>query len=284
MNQKSKIALISVLSFLLFLISCYPRRSPFEGAASLPIAPSVYRIMMRCIDDFEIKYPKARINGNREYCRAAVDSLLNGVTEQIVLDRPLTKAESLAFNTKKSKLYVFRIARTPMSFIVNKNNPLVDLDSFQIAEILTGRKTNWNEIVDYENQPIRIYLPQPGEGVWELIQVLFKTPEQIVAEIVDSDSIETRVSQDRYGFGAIVGIASESVKPVGIRFQGAIQRPTLRAVYELRYPWVVPITYITTKDEIDVATSFLNHISSREGQKFLSELNTLPAMIPIIVR
>lgn len=273
-----------ILTVCLLLVSCYAKRSPFEGAASLPIAPSVYRTIMHCITDFENKYPKARINGNREYCRAAIDSLLNGVTEQIVLDRPLTKPESLAFERNKKSIYVFRLARIPMTFIVNKSNPLMDLDSVQIADILTGRKTYWDEITEFEKRPIKLYLPQPGEGVWELIQVLFKTPERIVAEIVDSDSIETKVMNDQFGLGVIAGVASETVKPIGIRFQGTIHKPTLRAIHEGRYRWVLPITYITVKDEIDVATSFLNHISSREGQKLLSELNTLPAMVPIIVK
>lgn len=282
MKTTSKYFLISFVAILL-LSSCYPKRTPFEGSVSLPIAPSAFKTIMTTIADFENKYPKARINGSRQYCRASVDSLLNNHTEQIVIDRPLTKPESLAFKSKKKNIYVFRLARIPMSLVVNLSNPISDFDSLEIADILTGKKTQWNQLGDFDEQPIRLYLPRQGEGVWELIQVLFNTPSQIIANVVDSDSVELFVSQDVYAIGAIAGIASESVRSVGVRFQGKLQKPTLRAVYEQRYPWVLPIVYVTTKDKIDVGTSFLNHISSREGQKLLSDLNTLPAMVPIKV-
>ena len=282
-TQVSSILILLSITLLL-LVGCPKERHPFEGAVSLPCAPSVATIIARGVDDFEQKYTKARINLSRRTCREAVDSLLNNKTEQIVIDRPLTHPESLAFQQSKKQIFLFRLARSPMAFIVNQSNPIDDLDSLQIAAILTGRFTQWSEVTGTgKDRPIHLYLPSQGEGVWELIQVLFKTPAKIVAEVTPSDSVSMRVANDPDGLGAVTGNVPEMVKPIGIMFDGKKQRPTLRAVYEGRYPWVLPIVYVTCKEEIDVGTSFLNYISSNEGQRILANNGVLPAMVPLHV-
>ncbi len=263
------------------IIGCSPDRHATEGSASLPCAPSVYSIIANGADDFENNYPKARINVSKHSCRDAIDSLLNGKTEQIVLDRPLTHPESLAFQQKQKNPLIFRLARTPMSLIVNSTNSVQDLDSIQIAAILTGRFTTWNQVGVAKDRPIVMYMPGPGEGVWELIQVLFQTPSRIVAHVVEADSIAYFVGRDPDGFGAMAGVVPDWVKPLGIVFEGKTQHPTLRAVHEGRYPWVLPVAYITIKENIDVATSFLNYMSANAGQRLLANNGVLPAMVPL---
>ncbi|MDK9701255.1 MAG: substrate-binding domain-containing protein [bacterium] len=263
---------------------CGPQRKPFDGVAPLPCAPSLVHLMAQSVNDFESKYPKARINLSRHTCRDAIDSLLNKKTEQIVIDRPLTKPESLAFRQKDMTLYTFRLARMPMSLIVNNSNPVNDLDSLQLAAILTGTNLSWSQAVNGTDRLIKLYLPPPGDGVWELLQVLYRTPDRIIAEIVPSDSIAYRVAQEPDALGAMAGVAPDYVKPLGLYFNGKLQRPTLRAIHEQRYPWVLPVVYITFKEEIDVATSFLNHVTSNPGQRLLSDNGVLPAMVPIRVK
>ncbi len=268
---------------LLLLSACGPDRHPFEGTAQLPCAPAVASIIARGVADFESQYPKARINISRRNTRQAIDSLISGKTDQIVIDRPLTQPESLAFKQAKKELLVFRLARSPMAFIVHPSNKIDDLDSIQIASILTGRFDNWNQVGQGHDRPIRMYLPLQGEGVWELLQVLFKTPSKIVAFVVPSDSIAIRVSEDPDALGAMTGVIPENVKPIGVMFDGKKQRPTLRAIHEGRYPWVIPIVYITTSEKMDVGTSFLNYISSNMGQRLLANNGVLPAMVPLKV-
>ena len=139
MKQK-KNRLISVVFFSLLFSSCNSTQqaTPTSGSALIYTSSSLEKFSTTLGLTFESHYPQARIDFARFPSRAAVESLLFGAAQEIILDRPLVAAESLAAVENGIPIYQYGIATLPLYFAVHNENPVQAIDSTALRRFLTG--------------------------------------------------------------------------------------------------------------------------------------------------
>ena len=117
-----------------------------SGEVTIVADESLKPVVQELIDQFEFKWPKAKIN--------LLDTTENRVFEMIrdmqtcllFTTRPLKDSETAYLKTKKQLPSVFPIAYDALALIINPNNNDSCISVKNIKDILTGKVTKWNEI------------------------------------------------------------------------------------------------------------------------------------------
>lgn len=127
-----------------------------SGTMDMVCDNSFQNIMEQEIGVFEFQYPEAHI-----LCRylpeaQAVDSLMQLRVKTIVIPRALTTQEVERLKKKRHIAKQKKIAVDALALIVNPANPVDVLTMPEIADILTGRVTDWNQISPNQTGPIRV--------------------------------------------------------------------------------------------------------------------------------
>ena len=103
-------------------------------------------VLQQEIDVYEYIYPKASIIPYYEDERACFDSLLNLSTKMIVASRELTDQEQSYLKSKDRQVRQSRIAVDALALIVNPANNIDQMSTTELAEILSGKETEWNNV------------------------------------------------------------------------------------------------------------------------------------------
>lgn len=128
-------------------------KSPTSGTATMVCDNSFENIMAQEVDVFEYQYPDAHILVRYGTQAEALDSLFNLNTRTVVISRDLTPEEKRALKAKyknERKLNVTvrssKIAVDAIAFIVNPKNTCEKLTVSELADIMTGESTEWNDL------------------------------------------------------------------------------------------------------------------------------------------
>ncbi|MDE6114250.1 MAG: substrate-binding domain-containing protein [Muribaculum sp.] len=141
------IALTSLL--IAGAISCRkaPTNTSTSGIATIVCDASFENIMDQEIDVFEYNTKgKASIIPYYESEKACIDSLLDFKTKLIVITRDLNEKEKEYIKAKNRNVRSNRIAVDAIALIVNPDNPIEQLSVSEIADILTGKTTEWSQL------------------------------------------------------------------------------------------------------------------------------------------
>lgn len=156
---------------VLFSTSC--RRAPDSADAGKTVImcdESVKNIIRQEIQAFELKHPAAMISAVYTNERAAIDSLLNLKVGMIVVPSPLTPEQSKYLKTQRRNAFCRPIAVDAIAIIANKENPVQMLSVGQLADILTGKTTDWNEISPNKMGKIAVTFDHQGSSTVEYMK------------------------------------------------------------------------------------------------------------------
>lgn len=117
-----------------------------SGITTLVCDASFENIMKQEIDVFEYIYPDASIMADYTDQKACIDSLLDFKTKLIVITRPLTEKEESYLKSEKRQVRQSMIAVDALALIVNPANSTNVLSKPEIAEILSGKITDWSQV------------------------------------------------------------------------------------------------------------------------------------------
>ncbi len=285
MNRK-KCELSALGLCLLFLTVCSPaekKSTPTSGSAFIYTSSSVEGLGIELSRIFEGFYPAARIDLSPLPTRAAVESLFFGTPEEIILDRPLVPAESLAAANSGIPVYQYHVATLPLYFAVHPNNSVEVIDSVTLRKFLTGAWRSWRE-AGGPNIPCHPYVPLPGEGGWDAFMNYFGILDSVSAVVCTTQSDLVEKAESDPGALALVSlpIAKTSLRKLWWRRGKKEILPNIKTIVEEpRYPFKLTITYITNRQKMDVAAGFLTFIMSNAGQKVVADAGYRPATIPV---
>lgn len=123
-----------------------PEVSNTSGIATLVCDASFENIMKQEIDVFEYIYPKASIMAQYADQKACIDSMLDQKTSLIVITRPFNDKEISYMKSKNRTVRQSMIAVDALALIVNPENSLNVISKPEIAEILSGKITDWDQV------------------------------------------------------------------------------------------------------------------------------------------
>ena len=171
------------------------------------------------------KHPEAAIQVTGGGSGVGIAALINGTTDIANASRSIKKKE--IDDAQKGGYYPeeFKVAIDALAVIVNPANPVKELTFDQLADIFTGKITNWNE-VGGKNEKILVLSRERNSGThrYFLENVLRKGnekgPEQFAPSVLmlpSSEAIinETSTSESAIGYDGL-GYVSAKVKTIAV--------------------------------------------------------------------
>ena len=172
MSKKLRLtSLLAVALSTLTLVSCgkYSDKpkgvTATSGVTKLACIESFENIMEQEIEVFEYIYKDANVLPYYLNELACVDSLMSGKVSSVVISRELTAEETKKLTEQKRKPKSSLIAVDAIALVVNNNNPVEILSTDDIADILTGKITDWNEISPSQAGKIEVVFDHAGSSM-----------------------------------------------------------------------------------------------------------------------
>lgn len=293
-------------------------KSATIGTATLVCDNSFQNILEQEIDVFEYQYPDAHILADYTTQSVAFDSLLSLNTKTIVVSRDLTPEERNFLKNKKRTARSAKIAVDAVAFIVNNENPVEMLTLSELADIVGGRTTEWNDVQPNDLGKISVVLDKAGSSlatymrdsllngeplgsnvyVAGSVPAVFETVEKnknaigvlgvswITSDMssidMDRDSLAMSVLSDDPVQGATL---TNKVKVLKLRRDDEVRayKPYQQNIFDGTYPLFRQIYMITTAHSSSPGGGFYSFVTGDIGQKIIMKTGILPARMKIQV-
>ena len=122
-----------------------------------------------------------------------------------------------------------QVGETRVAFAVHPSNPVKELSLAQIADIMTGKVTNWQELGG-ENAPILVVVETPGGGVRSMVEKEVLNKGEITAntrELPNSAQVVKVVAQVPQAIGVAIDSTVDGKSTVSLKTDKAIVQPLI---------------------------------------------------------
>ncbi len=322
MRLNSLTSALAVAALLAGATSCMKyekkEKSATTGTATLVCDDSFRNILAQEIDVFEYQYPEAHILPEYTTQAVAFDSLLSLNTKTIVVSRDITPEERSFLKSKKRTARSAKIAVDAVAFIVNNANPVEMLTLGELADIVGGRTTQWNDVQPNDLGEISVVLDRTGSSLATYMRdsllngaplgpnvyaagsvpAVFETVEKnknaigvlgvswITSDMssadMDRDSLAVSVLSDEPVQGATL---TQKVKVLKLRRNDEVTayKPYQQNIFDGTYPLFRQIYMITTAHSSSPGGGFYSFVTGDIGQKIIMKTGILPARMRIQV-
>ncbi|HUP49179.1 MAG TPA: phosphate ABC transporter substrate-binding protein [Thermoanaerobaculia bacterium] len=279
-----------VLAVTFVLAACGGERSQQragggEGERSRPItirgSDTMVILGQRFAEEYMKQNPGVVIQVNGGGSGTGIAALINGTTDLAQSSRPMRDNEKENVEKRRNaKLTETPVALDALAVFVNEANPVQALTIDQLAQIYTGKVTNWSQL-GAPSAPIVLYGRENSSGTYEYFKehVLAKADFAPRTQTLQGTAaVINAVSRDRNGIG-YGGIAyAQGVRSVGVKVDAgspAVQ-PAEENVANGTYPIARKLFFYwvdTGKPEIE---QFVQWAVSPEGQKVVENVGYFP--------
>ncbi len=186
-------------------------------------------------------------------------------------------SRALKAEEKEAGLKETVLAYDGIAIIVNPENPVSDLTLEQIAEIYTGRITNWKDLGGNDAEIVLIGR-EAGSGTRDGFETITGTTDacQYRQELTSTGDVITTVAQnpDAIGYASLASI-KDTVKAVSV---GGIV-PTEDSVKDGSYAIQRPFVLVTVEGRTlsECAQKFFEYITSSEAASLISAAGAVAA-------
>lgn len=246
----------------------------------------------------------------------SVDSLLAGIVDVAVLSRELTPYETQRLKSQGRKPHTTEIAIDGIAIIVNQDNPIDELTTDQLADILSGKYSDWSELGVGKLGKITTLFDNPGSSTVRGLKEMLLDGQAYGAGVgaasdsLDSRRVFERVAKNRNAMGVVsvswvtrdlnsvdMSIAERNdysedykVEPdlnfreeikvlkIGTTKDNAV-RPWQAYLFDGSYPLWRSMYMVNTGGNGTGAHSFYVFVTSWIGQKLIQETGVLPKVM-----
>lgn len=207
-----------------------------------------------------------------------IASLYNGQADIANSSRPLSEEEIQMFKDQHIDIKTFVFAQDATAIIVNKDNPISEIDTETLGKILSGELDNWKSLNGIDKK-ITIYGRQSNSGTHSFIQKKLKIKFSLRANEMNGNAqIMEGIKVDPSGIGYVgagylLGNAHDlTVKPLKIKAVGAAAVSPLdkKAVQEGKYFFQRPLYQFVRAEKWNDALPFLDFENNKIGQEIIS--------------
>lgn len=169
------------------------------------------------------------------------------------------------------------VAIDGIAVIVNLENPVTDLDMEQIAEIYTGKITNWSEVGGNDGE-IVVIGREAGSGTRDGFESITDTEDSCVVrqELTSTGDVIATVSGNENAIGyASLSAVKDNVKAVSVGGTAPSAETVLDGSYAIQRPFV----FVTRSGEAlsDSAQKFMDYCLSDEAKSIIETAGAVPA-------
>jgi len=216
-----------------------------------------------------------------------LSSLISGSCDIAMSSRNIKEKEIGLAKQKGINPNEIKVALDGLAVVVNPGNPISKLTLAQLADIFTGRVTNWNEIGGKDEKIVILSREvNSGTHVYFKEHVLRKndpnskeefTPRALM--LSSSQAIADEVAGNSAAVGYYgMGYISKKQKPLSIAKdeKSEYEAPTIENVINGKYPISRPLFLYTNGAPEGLVKKFIDFTLSKEGQDIVLATDFVP--------
>jgi len=216
-----------------------------------------------------------------------IAALINGTVDIANASRRMKDKEISAAQENGIDPMEFTVAIDALAVVVHPDNPVSELTIDQLADIFTGRVTNWQE-VSGNDAPIIILSRETNSGTHvyfleEVVRQGDKENEDIFAPqtLLMPSSVgitsEIRRNPNAIGYDGL-GYVTEHEKTIAVAMDShsPYVLPSVETGADGSYPIARGLYMYTAGEPTDVITEYLDWIRGPAGQTIVAELGFVP--------
>ena len=180
-------------------------------------------------------------------------------------------------DSEKESLTGTVVALDGIVMIVNPENPVSDLSVAEIADIYTGKITNWSELGG-KNAPIVLIGREAGSGTRDGFESITGTSDACLyrQELTSTGDVITTVAQnpDAIGYASLASL-KDSVKALSVDGVAPSEASVKDGSYVIQRPFVLVTK--TGKPLSSAAQKFFDFALSAEAAEYIITAGAVPA-------
>lgn len=311
-----KAVCLAAIAALALTCACSGKREAEAKSTMAKVAcdESFEYVMEQEISVYEYIYPKEDVLPIYVSEKAALDTLMSmGDFKTAVITRALTDKEVAYLKSHKKIVNQRKIAVDALALIVNPANPVEILSKPEIAEILSGKITQWNQVEPSKLGKISVVFDHQGSSTVNYMRdsILHgqdfgpkvfaqKTSRDVFRAVADN--------KDAIGIIGVSWITSDlkgrersaeelakaveasdttaldfdaSVKVLKIRGNDQVTayKPYQAYIFDGTYPLYRSVWMVTTAPGGTVSHRFFSFVTGFQGQKLIQMTGILPATV-----
>lgn len=237
-------------------------------------------------EEYMTRQPNVRLSVTGGGSGTGIAALMNGTVDLANASRAMKAVE---FQTARARGYTpqeFIVARDAIAVVVHPSNPVNGLTIQQLADIYTGKITNW-QTVGGADRPIVLLSRESNSGTYvyflehvirqgdEQSQLLF-SPETLLMPSSEGISAEVRQNPNAIGYDGL-GYVTPDQKMLGLARRDGDEYilPSVEAVNAATYPIARPLFIYTVNEPTGAIKAYLDWILS-DGQALIPQLGFVP--------
>ena len=242
-----------------------------EGTVTTDGSTSMEKVIGGLGEAFEEENPGVTFTYNPTGSGSGITAVTEGRCDIGLSSRDL-KDEELAQGLTETVL-----AKDGIAIVVNPENKVEDLTVEQIADIFTGKITNWKE-VGGDDAEIVLIGREAGSGTRDGFESMTGTEEacQYRQELTSTGDVITTVAGNPAAIGyASLASVQDSVKAVTV---GGVA-PTEETIADGSYAVQRPFILVTKEGEqlSDAAQAFFDYATSEAAHEIITSAGVVPA-------
>jgi phosphate transport system substrate-binding protein len=257
--MKQKIALLSLIAFFAFCGNAFAQKITLEGSTTL------LSVAQSAAEEYADKNTSVDIIIRGGGSGVGITSLLDSNCDIANSSREIKEAELARAKSLNKQLKIFAIAKDGITIIVNKNNPVSNLTKQQLADIYSGKITNWKE-VGGKDEKIVIVSRDSASGTFETFaELVLKGQKTARTALMQSSnqSIVLLISKTPSAIGYVgIGFAGGRIKAITIDNIAS----TPATIKSGAYPLSRALYMITLANAQPDIKKFIDFVLSAEGQ------------------
>ncbi len=238
-------------------------------------------------EEFMHQHPEVSIAVTGGGSGTGIAAILSGTCDIAQSSRDITPEEKAKAEKAGRPLAETQVAYDGIAVIVHPANPITQLTTDQLADIFSGKITNWKD-VGGKDASILVLSRERNSGthLFFLEHIVrrgnAKGPEEFAASALmmpSSQAIVQEVQGSENGIGYVgLGYVSEEIKvlTVGKTAAGPFITPTVESVQSNEYAIARPLFFLTHGAPEGDLKSFVDFVLSPEGQEIVSTLDFVP--------
>lgn len=216
-----------------------------------------------------------------------IAAILSGTCDIAQSSRDLSAEEKSKAAAAGHAIEETQVAYDGIAILVHPSNPVEHLTTDQLADIFSGKVTNWKEVGGKDAQILVLSRERnSGTHIFFLEHIVrrgnAKGPEEFSSAALmmpSSQAIVQEVETSENGIGYVgLGYVTENLKviPIGKTAQGPFVAPTPQAVQDGSYPIGRALLFLTRGKPEGAIKSFIDFALSPEGQEIVGALDFVP--------
>lgn len=309
------IAALAALGLLATLSGCGKKASMQpDPMAKVACDESFENIIEQEINVYEYIYPKEDVLAYYLPENACIDSIMamQGV-KCAVTTRPLTEQEVSFLRSHKKVVNQKKIAVDALAIIVNPENPVEILSKKEIAEILSGEVSRWDQVEPCKLGEIDVIFDHQGSSTVKYMRdsIMGGRPfGQNVSAVKTNPDVFKAVAENKNAMG-VIGVSwvssdmrgreqsveelaqaveksdttqldfNADVKVLKIRGNDVVQayKPYQAYIFDGSYPLYRSVYMISTAPGGTITHRFFSFVTGFQGQKLIQMTGILPATV-----